>query len=181
MKIISQGTFVALGIKKSKVHSAPAHADEKWLVSYSDLMTLLFGFFVLMYSLASENKGKTEDVLEGISKQMRGISSEEKKDPQAEIADLKKKIDEYKKEFLALDKINNDQLEEIDRLKTSLAEIDKEKKKLESTLPDPSRSKDQSSLIDKLNKEIERLKKAYADLFAKSQIWIFCRVEHGKT
>lgn len=38
-----------------------AHAhDEPWLVSYADMMTLLFGFFVLMYSFASKNTSTSE-------------------------------------------------------------------------------------------------------------------------
>jgi chemotaxis protein MotB len=36
------------------------HGDEPWLVSYADLMTLLFGFFVLMYSFASKNTSTAE-------------------------------------------------------------------------------------------------------------------------
>ena len=40
-------------------HDAPHHEEhaeegEPWLVSYADLMTLLFGFFVVMYSLAAK-------------------------------------------------------------------------------------------------------------------------------
>ncbi len=40
-------------------HDAPRHAEhveegEPWLVSYADLMTLLFGFFVVMYSFAAK-------------------------------------------------------------------------------------------------------------------------------
>ncbi|MDH3643469.1 MAG: flagellar motor protein MotD [Gammaproteobacteria bacterium] len=31
---------------------------ERWLVSYSDFMTLLFGFFVVMYAISSVNEGK---------------------------------------------------------------------------------------------------------------------------
>lgn len=31
---------------------------ERWLVSYSDLVTLLFAFFVVMYSISSVNEGK---------------------------------------------------------------------------------------------------------------------------
>ncbi|NIQ10172.1 MAG: flagellar motor protein MotD, partial [Gammaproteobacteria bacterium] len=31
---------------------------ERWLVSYADFITLLFAFFVVMYSLSSVNEGK---------------------------------------------------------------------------------------------------------------------------
>ncbi|MFM8454528.1 MAG: flagellar motor protein MotB [Gammaproteobacteria bacterium] len=31
---------------------------ERWLISYADFITLLFGFFVVMYSLSSINEGK---------------------------------------------------------------------------------------------------------------------------
>ena len=31
---------------------------ERWLVSYADFITLLFAFFVVMYSISSVNEGK---------------------------------------------------------------------------------------------------------------------------
>ena len=31
---------------------------ERWLVSYADFITLLFAFFVVMYSISSINEGK---------------------------------------------------------------------------------------------------------------------------
>jgi len=42
---------------------------ERWLVSYADFITLLFAFFVVMYSISSVNEGKYKvlsDSLEGI-------------------------------------------------------------------------------------------------------------------
>lgn len=42
---------------------------ERWLVSYADLITLLFAFFVVMYSISSVNEGKYEalsETLEGV-------------------------------------------------------------------------------------------------------------------
>ncbi|WP_148862356.1 flagellar motor protein MotD [Marinobacter fonticola] len=34
------------------------HNRERWLISYADFITLLFGFFVVMYSVSSVNEGK---------------------------------------------------------------------------------------------------------------------------
>ena len=40
----------------------PKHEEhenhERWLVSYADFITLLFAFFVVMYSISSVNEGK---------------------------------------------------------------------------------------------------------------------------
>ncbi len=35
-----------------------SHNHERWLISYSDFMTLLFGFFVVMYAVSSVNEEK---------------------------------------------------------------------------------------------------------------------------
>lgn len=52
------------------------HIDEKWLISYSDMMTLLFGFFVMMYVLSMSSKVKIEEALQQISQE--GFSSDKK-------------------------------------------------------------------------------------------------------
>lgn len=40
------------------------HIDERWLVSYADMMTLLFGLFVLLYSMATMDKNQAEKVIQ---------------------------------------------------------------------------------------------------------------------
>ena len=42
--------------RKNKLSDADNH--ERWLVSYADFVTLLFAFFVVMYSISSVNEGK---------------------------------------------------------------------------------------------------------------------------
>jgi|GEM_PF-540228 len=41
-------------------HEESLHADEVWLVSYADMMTLLFGLFVILYSMSSVDTKKYE-------------------------------------------------------------------------------------------------------------------------
>lgn len=46
-----------------------SHGKERWLVSYADFITLLFAFFVVMYSVSSVNEGKYKvlsETLEGV-------------------------------------------------------------------------------------------------------------------
>jgi len=47
-------------------------ASEKWLVSYADLMTLLFGFFVLMYSMSNIDQAKFAAAAESASERFNG-------------------------------------------------------------------------------------------------------------
>lgn len=39
---------------------------ERWLVSYADFITLLFAFFVVMYSISSINEGKYKEISEAL-------------------------------------------------------------------------------------------------------------------
>ncbi|UVT14528.1 MAG: OmpA family protein [Nitrospira sp.] len=48
-------------------HKHEEHENhERWLVSYADFITLLFAFFVVMYSISSINEGKYRTVSESI-------------------------------------------------------------------------------------------------------------------
>jgi chemotaxis protein MotB len=42
--------------RKKRIEEHENH--ERWLVSYADFITLLFAFFVVMYSISSVNEGK---------------------------------------------------------------------------------------------------------------------------
>ena len=43
--------------RRRQSHEEPENL-ERWLVSYADFITLLFAFFVVMYSVSSVNEGK---------------------------------------------------------------------------------------------------------------------------
>ena len=43
------------------------HNRERWLISYADFITLLFAFFVVMYSVSSVNEGKYKVLSETLS------------------------------------------------------------------------------------------------------------------
>jgi chemotaxis protein MotB len=48
---------------------------ERWLVSYADFITLLFAFFVVMYSVSAVNEGKFRTVSESIKAALNPIVS----------------------------------------------------------------------------------------------------------
>ena len=48
---------VSAGMARRRRHQEQEH-HERWLVSYADFITLLFAFFVVMYSISSVNEGK---------------------------------------------------------------------------------------------------------------------------
>jgi chemotaxis protein MotB len=59
-----------------KKHKHEEHENhERWLVSYADFITLLFAFFVVMYSVSSVNDGKVKTVAISISDAMMPVSN----------------------------------------------------------------------------------------------------------
>lgn len=57
-------------------HKHEEHENhERWLVSYADFITLLFAFFVVMYSISSVNVGKYRTVSESIKAALHPIVS----------------------------------------------------------------------------------------------------------
>jgi chemotaxis protein MotB len=68
-------------------HDSPKHGgghddESNWLVSYADMMTLLCGFFIMLFSMAKLDEPKYEKVKESIAKKFGG----EYKSPTAELA-----------------------------------------------------------------------------------------------
>ncbi len=59
--------------RKKKPEEQENH--ERWLVSYADFITLLFAFFVVMYSVSSVNEGKFRAVSSSIRAALRPIVS----------------------------------------------------------------------------------------------------------
>ncbi|MGB9088664.1 MAG: flagellar motor protein MotB, partial [Pseudomonas farsensis] len=47
-------------------HTEEHENHERWLVSYADFITLLFAFFVVMYSISSINEGKYKQISQAL-------------------------------------------------------------------------------------------------------------------
>lgn len=172
--------------KKHKKHHQANHIDEKWLVSYSDLMTLLFGFFVLMFSIASKNTGQAEMMSQISQAFNKKDQKPEEKKPEIppeqlkatleqkinELEELKKQKDEMNRELASLEEIKKQKEEmtkELEQLKVQDQEnqkIKEEKEELAKKLQELELQKDQTKvdvaekdkLIEKL-KDLEKLKK----------------------
>lgn len=61
---------------RKKVHAGHEN-HERWLVSYADLLTLLFAFFVVMYASSQTDKAKAKQISDSVSEALSkgGIAS----------------------------------------------------------------------------------------------------------
>lgn len=111
--------------KKKKNHDVEEHEehiDERWLVSYADMMTLLFGLFVILFSIASEKQGNFNENLKSVSDAATKLADnqvppvveekkEEEKKPEEDVEALKKKLKDTE-ELVQTLKVKSDQLQE---------------------------------------------------------------------
>jgi len=61
--------------KRRSLHVKPSHVEEDgeaWLISYADLMTLLFGLFVVLFSFSKPDAEKFEVLRKEASKSLKG-------------------------------------------------------------------------------------------------------------
>lgn len=71
-----------------KHHEVEEDGESNWLVSYADLMTLLWGFFVIISSLSTPDSSKVEKIKEETSKAMGGTYTH----PYNKLTDELKKV-----------------------------------------------------------------------------------------
>lgn len=54
-------------MSRGKNAHAEEHPDERWVISYADLVTLLLGFFIILYATADQNVAKFTALSRGLS------------------------------------------------------------------------------------------------------------------
>jgi|GEM_PF-2463710 flagellar motor protein MotB len=139
--------------------------DERWLVSYADMMTLLFGLFVMLFSLAMETQGRPDQVLSDLpNTSQRQPNSNEVEQWKAYAEKLKAYAESLKKKYEELLKrssgANISQME-LDKLK---ADNEKLRKRIQELLSIIEGLKTQQGLdLPKLLAELEALRDKLSD------------------
>lgn len=133
-----------------------------WLVSYADMMTLLFGLFVLLYTMSSTtSKGQMEEQMKKISEEAFGgaISATQLKEVSPDEM-VEKLLDKNKQLAKDLQKSQ----EVIDQ-KKDLTVTETEKKQLEQKIDElQKRMQDQQTVQTAQTKEVEEQKRQLASV-----------------
>ncbi|AZZ37800.1 hypothetical protein CIK05_13655 [Bdellovibrio sp. qaytius] len=143
--------------------SGGSHGTEMgWLVSYADMMTLLFGLFVLLYTMSSTtSKGQMEEQMKKISEEAFGgaISATNLKETSPDEM-LEKLLDKNKKLAKDLQKSQ----EEVDK-KKDLTVTETEKKQLEQKIAElQKRMQDQQTVQTAQTQAVEEQKRQLASV-----------------
>lgn len=144
------------------------HIDERWLVSYADMMTLLFGLFVLLYSLATMDKNAAEKVIQSTQEKFGEAPKETavppKVDPQLLIRTLQEEKAELEKMLrLQSEKQEQAQIEANDK-------IMKSKKELEALVSMNKSLQNNSQDVEKWVKKFKELEQKISQDSSKKRI-----------
>ncbi len=133
-----------------------------WLVSYADMMTLLFGLFVLLYTMSSTtSKGQMEEQMKKISEEAFGgaISATDLKEvsPDQMVEKLLEKNKQLAKDL--------QKSQEIVEVKKDLTVTETEKKQLEQKIDElQKRMQEQLTVQTQQTKEVEEQKRQLASV-----------------
>jgi chemotaxis protein histidine kinase CheA len=125
------------------------HVDERWLVSYADMMTLLFGLFVLLYSMSNLDKAQAQKIIESTQEKFGVPLSQvepEKFNPQ-ELKDKIKLLEDKNKKL-------------VDQNKEQISQLSEATKVVENLQKDVADKKDLLAQKEKLEKELVELNNA---------------------
>lgn len=137
------------------------HPDERWLVSYADMMTLLFGLFVLLFSMSTMDPESSKKIKESTEKQFGEIEVEDEtkteevtEDNSEKLAAQNALILELNQEVLEL----TSQLQVLTREKDDLLQQNQEL--MTASEPEPIKEDNSAELrlaLQKSHKELARL------------------------
>jgi flagellar motor protein MotB len=133
-----------------------------WLVSYADMMTLLFGLFVLLYTMSTTNsKGSVEEQMKKMSQEAFGgsVSANDQKEISPDEM-LQKLLDKNKQLAADLQKSQ----EEL-TLKRDLTTVETEKKMMQQKIDElTQRMQDNETIQKEMTSKVEEQKRQIASI-----------------
>jgi Flagellar motor protein len=116
--------------RKNRHEEHEEHADESWLLPYSDLMTLLLALFIVLYAASSVNTSKLEELSKAFDNAFSSGISILDKSALIEAEDEQNKSQKQRHEELGIrtqqEKLRAQEQEDLEKLKKELDQyIDK--------------------------------------------------------
>lgn len=123
------------------------HVDERWLVSYADMMTLLFGLFVMLYAL--QDPVQFEKMKNSVSEK---FSSQEEAIPQP---DFKKLLEEQILKVKAQELALTERLSELEQVRNELKQLRLDNLDLQKTVETANTERSVASVKEQKNQDLQ--------------------------